>query len=236
MKTIKITRGLLVKVDNSDYPSMSRHPWFALPKPDGRVYAIGKNGGCKMVRMHRVIVGAASNQIVDHINGDSLDNRRCNLRVTDASGNARNRKPQGEIPYIGVNRSGRGYHAYVRPTPHGNKLYLGTYSTPEYAALAYDQSCRNYKIACARLNFPEVTDYSILLKTRLNGAQHARKTKDGFYGVAQVKSGRWKARLNETYIGAFPTAEEACTAYDSEARRRFGDLAIVNNDLHKKKG
>ena len=48
--------------------------------PDGRA-----------VYLHRLIVGCPTDKVVDHLNGNPLDNRRANIRVTDKAGNGRNR-------------------------------------------------------------------------------------------------------------------------------------------------
>jgi hypothetical protein len=46
----------------------------------------------KNVYLHRLIAGAKPGQIVDHINRDTYDNRRCNLRFVTRSENALNNK------------------------------------------------------------------------------------------------------------------------------------------------
>ena len=46
------------------------------------------DGSFKKVYLHRLLVGAKPNDIVDHINGNPLDNRKCNLRIVDASTNS----------------------------------------------------------------------------------------------------------------------------------------------------
>lgn len=47
--------------------------------------------------MHRVIMEPAKGMVVDHINGNGLDNRRCNLRITTVKENARRQKEQAGI-------------------------------------------------------------------------------------------------------------------------------------------
>lgn len=54
-------------------------------KPDGR-------GGVIHAWLHRLIMNPAKGYVVDHINGDAMDNRRENLRVVTRAENAQNRK------------------------------------------------------------------------------------------------------------------------------------------------
>ncbi len=148
-------------VDACDLGSLLKFNWHALVKPDGRVYAITTRGG-RTQRMHRVILTATKGQIVDHINGDSLDNRRKNLRVVSHSGNSRNRRPRGKSGFLGVSRSSaktvETWRAYLG-LGDGVKEYLGTFWRQEDAALAYDRALRIRAVEGANLNFPDVTAY-----------------------------------------------------------------------------
>lgn len=56
-----------------------------------RAYRPIPGGPSRVVFLHREVTGAKSDEIVDHINGNSLDNRRCNLRILDRCGNMQNR-------------------------------------------------------------------------------------------------------------------------------------------------
>ena len=83
--------------------------------------------------------GEFSEKILDHINGDRLDNRFCNLRETDASGNAHNRQGAsrnkfGGLP-LGVYPQGSRFFSIL--TVNGEKFRLGTFDTPEQAYEAY---------------------------------------------------------------------------------------------------
>ena len=86
-------------------------------------WRINHNGYCdtsikgRKVLMHRLIMNCISNKIVDHINGNKLDNRRENLRITDAVGNSQNKRKNiiGTSNYLGVslNRQSGKYVSYI---------------------------------------------------------------------------------------------------------------------------
>ena len=84
-------------VDDEHYEELSKYKWKA--KPNGgcnNFYAVrnvkNKDGVCSLLRMHRVVLGYEGNLDVDHINKNSLDNRRDNLRVVSQSINLQNMK------------------------------------------------------------------------------------------------------------------------------------------------
>jgi hypothetical protein len=110
----------------------------------------------RMEFLHRVIMAPPEGMLVDHINHDILDNRRCNLRVTTNAGNTINRRaPLGVCGYRGVTHA-RSEGQFVAQISVGNRLrYLGQFSTKEDAARAYDAAAREFYGALARLNFPE---------------------------------------------------------------------------------
>lgn len=91
MKKIPLTRGLFAIVDDEDYEKV-----IALGKWQAQInisvnsyYAIHSvwNGN---IRMHRFIMNTPSNMVCDHINGNTLDNRKSNLRNCTQAENKRN--------------------------------------------------------------------------------------------------------------------------------------------------
>ena len=77
-------------------------------------------------------------KMLDHINGDSLDNRVENLRPATHSQNTANSrvKSHSKSGIKGVSKQGRGYYAKIQV--RGKSFYLGTYETPELAKECYD--------------------------------------------------------------------------------------------------
>ena len=95
---------------------------------------------------------------VDHINNDSLDNRRANLRLATAVQNACNRKKissETSSKHIGIyfeKRTGR-WTAKIRA--NGKRLWLGRFTSEIDAAKAYDAAAQKYHGEFAQLNFPK---------------------------------------------------------------------------------
>jgi hypothetical protein len=90
--------------------------------------------------MHRAILGGGKEMVADHINGDTLDNRRCNIRLCNVGQNCHNRKWNVRSGYKGVFANGKRWKAVIGF--EGTKYYLGTYDTPLEAAHAYDEGAK----------------------------------------------------------------------------------------------
>jgi hypothetical protein len=106
------------------------------------------------MRLHRYLTEAPDGAVVDHINGDPSDNRRCNLRITTQSGNMCNSRLRSDSTtgYKGVSMDKRDgmYRAYIYYK--GKQIALGYYDNPEEAAAAYDKAAVFYFGEYARTN------------------------------------------------------------------------------------
>jgi hypothetical protein len=93
----------------------------------------------RTILFHREILSSIS-ESVDHINGDSLDNRKINLRNCSSKENhlSRKAKKNSSSRFVGVSRhsDGRGWNAYV--TRYGIRHYVGYFSSEEEAAKSRD--------------------------------------------------------------------------------------------------
>lgn len=110
------------------------------------------------IYMHRMILNAKKGDMIDHKNGNTFDNQRANLRFCTRRQNMANRgKEKGnDSLYKGIVRLKNKiptWAAYTRK--EGKTHYLGSFRTPESAALAYDKRVKELYGEFARVNFPE---------------------------------------------------------------------------------
>lgn len=156
---IPLTGGLVAIVDAEDAARiLGMGAWQA--KRSGQTYYARKNiwraGRYMTITMHAVILDVP---LVDHVNGNGLDNRRSNLRPANFAENARNRPRRSDNTsgYKGVswNRRNGKWQAYIGADRR--QISLGHHATAEDAARAYDAAARELHGVFARLNFPEGT-------------------------------------------------------------------------------
>lgn len=165
MKKIPLTQGKFALVDDEDYARIAGYKWFA-HRRSGNFYAarqasIGEKKQI-MIHMHQEVLQLYdATRVCDHINGDGLDNRRCNLRVATKSENSRNRKKRRGCSsrFKGVfwRERNKKWEAQVGLTNGERKtcLFLGSFSSEEDAARVYDAYAREIYGKFARTNFAE---------------------------------------------------------------------------------
>lgn len=130
MDTISVSPGVLVTVDPDDYNRLSGMDWCLCG-----AYA-GRRVFDEIWYMHWYIVGRPpKGKMVDHINGNKLDNRKENLRIVTASDNALNTKRHKERTGVSVDRTHGTFKAYL-DRPGLLRRNLGTFKTREEAEAA----------------------------------------------------------------------------------------------------
>jgi len=164
MKKIPLTRGRYAIVDDEDYGWLSRWNWY-LVAGEGMVgyahYRPKKPG--PYYYMHRLIAklmfDIPEGYEVDHINGNSLDNRRSNIRIVTHRQNMLNVKKRKDTTskYQGVSwvSGKRKKHWYAYCFEHGHQVCIGYFHTEIEAAKARDETVKTIYGKHAHLNFPE---------------------------------------------------------------------------------
>lgn len=173
--------------------------------------------------LHREIMKAPKGLVVDHINGNGLDNRKVNLRICTQGQNARNRRKRSDVSgsiYKGVREKCGNFECSVA------RKYVGTYATEVEAAHAYNIGAISQYGEFARLNvLPESYDEG----TSPSPIPQTSK----YRGVAFHKRIKlWQACLNydkkRYYLGYFEKQSDAAKAYNEKATELLGDRAKLN--------
>lgn len=136
-------QGLFAKVSDEDYEKVSKYKWsghldnYSRKRKDGiktiyvRTY-LWENSIETMVYLHHLIAGKERGLVVDHINRDTLDNKRSNLRVVSQRINNLNRIPRilsGGLGAVKV-KSGK-WRSQLKV--NDKQTYLGLFNTKEEA-------------------------------------------------------------------------------------------------------
>ena len=163
-KQIQIAKGKFAIVDDEDYESLIKHKWSLSIGTNRTYYAHRRkkskeiiNGESHMISMHCSILKAPYGFQIDHINGNGLDNRKCNLRIASRSENQRNsqKRIDNTSGYKGVylDKGARHKRWKAQICVNSKRINLGRYHFPEQAAQAYDDAARKYFGDFARTNF-----------------------------------------------------------------------------------
>jgi hypothetical protein len=187
-RRIYLGEGDFTIVDQEDYGQIGKFKWSVVGT--GRnLYAIRnvKVGPklTKIRRLHREIMDAPKGLLIDHRNGDGLDNRRDNLRLATHSQNQCNKRKTGSKTssrFRGVYFDKRRvqWQGYIRY--NGKRMYLGCFKSEIEAGKAYDRAAREYHKEFARLNFPESAD------RRRRTENGRRKTEGRHVGLPQQEN------------------------------------------------
>jgi hypothetical protein len=162
MKIINLTQGFITWVDDEEYEKLIQFKWFAHDGGSGNMYAqcnipnYSSHTRQTTIKMHRYILGLTDPKIYsDHIDGNSLNNQKYNLRQCTSSQNQGNRKGgncNNTSGYKGVyyHTRNRMWVASIRVNP--NRIYLGSFTTAKDAAIAYNAAAIRYFGEFAALN------------------------------------------------------------------------------------
>lgn len=152
-KVVPLTKGRYAIVDEEDFEEVMKYNW----NYSHYGYAVRKapSKGAP-TRMHRFILGVNDPKtIVDHINHDTTDNRRCNLRLCSNKQNLANQKKWAKktsSKYKGVSwsKNYKKWHAYIKKDQH--RMTIGYFDLEDDAGLAYNKWAKELFGEFARLN------------------------------------------------------------------------------------
>jgi hypothetical protein len=149
MKVIKLTKDKITLVDDEDYEELSKYKWHAVRKYGNKYYAV-RTYNKRPIQMHRVIMKTPLNLVVDHLDGNPLNNQKSNLRNCTASDNAQNIRNRDGYQGVHWCSTHHKYLCYI--SIKGKSIHLGYFITEEAAALAYNEAALKYYGSQAKLN------------------------------------------------------------------------------------
>lgn len=161
MSKIKLTRGFFSLIDSEDLEKVSNHSWCIHKNgKQGKVYAAARINK-SLFLLHRFILGINNKKIqIDHINGDTLDNRKLNLRICFQKENLRNSNKHldSKNKYKGVfyNKRNKNWRSVI--CKDYKRYEIGSFKTQKEAAKAYDKKAIELFGKFAKLNFGVISE------------------------------------------------------------------------------
>jgi hypothetical protein len=165
MKQIQLTQGQVALVDDEDYECVNQYKWLALFQrrysgggryQAARVYKPLGTRHNKTLTLHAFLIGDKPPLVIDHINGDPLDNRRVNLRHVTRSANSSNAllvcRKHNKSGYRGVSWQKANTKWRVGIKVNNTSIHLGYFTDKREAAKAYNAAAIKYHGEFATLN------------------------------------------------------------------------------------
>lgn len=138
---LSISKGMTTLIDHEDYLRLAAAKllkWNA--QKVGKRYYASRNTKDQKLYLHRWVMNAPTGMVIDHIDGDSLNNMKANLRLCHHRDNARNQRNQEnrQSVFKGVTKQ-RNSPSWISQIEFGGEhVRLGSFGTAEDAAKAYD--------------------------------------------------------------------------------------------------
>jgi len=136
MIKLLLTNNMFAFIDKEDFEKIALYKW-TFTKANKHYGRVKSNTG---LFLHRLIMNAPQNLEVDHINGDTLDNRKSNLRLVSRKHNQKNmtlsRRSKSGYKGVSWHKKAKKWQAHLMSD--GIRIYLGLYLFKEDAAKAYN--------------------------------------------------------------------------------------------------
>lgn len=158
---IPLTKGKFALVSECDYKHLKSMKWYVLVRKNDGYCSVKRAFNGKIIKMANYLLNPPKGYIVDHINGDPLDNRRENLRIATNKQNCLNKRKYIKknltsiykgVSYrtLGRQKNKRWWAGIIKDK---KRYSLGYYATEIEAAKAYDLKAIELHGEYARLNF-----------------------------------------------------------------------------------
>jgi hypothetical protein len=151
---VKLTRGKVAVVDDEDFETLSKHSWCAMRNYyGGWLAARGEKG--KTIYMHRQLLNCPPNLQVDHIDHDTLNNTKSNLRIVTIQQNCLNRgiRSDNRTGFKGVSLVKSSGKYTARIVINGSRICVGYFDSAEEAHKAYVEYSKQYHGEYSRYAF-----------------------------------------------------------------------------------
>ena len=200
------------KIDNKLYDTLKESRYNL----SNTGYAISTKGKL----LHRLITDANKNEIVDHINGDKLDNRKENLRIVSRSCNSHNKLKKDNLTsnFIGVSFR-KDKNTWRCSISYNYKLEQISFEKEEHAAYWYDQLALKYYGDNAKINNIEKPPDFV---------EPIYENKDLPIGVTKNRN-KYIARIGGKYLGQFDTIDEAKQKYENSKEKSKIETKVMRN-------
>lgn len=124
--------------DSKHVDKVKKYKWYLRTHKNNSLKYVMGTINSKKIFLHRFILNTPSNKVVDHINGNTLDNRESNTRICTQANNSKNRiykTSKGKVPGI-YQQYGENGNYSVRITVNYKSIHVGTFKTYEEAVKA----------------------------------------------------------------------------------------------------
>lgn len=224
VKEIPLTQGQFALVDDEDFEWLNQLSWQAAWNPSSKGYyaqhtqhlRIDGKRSTKSIGMHRLILNAPKNKVVDHINHNTLDNRKENLRIVSFRQNRQNLKINTTSKYSGVCWDKKLKKWFARIAIAGMMKPIGYFPKEQSAAKAYEMAQRLYCNENLVCKIKQVSSYST--SPKFTPIWELRKKSSKYKGVCWHKHHKkWTAKIQingkRKHLGYFEDEREAAQEY-----------------------
>jgi hypothetical protein len=207
MKRIPLTQGKFAIVDDEDYDWLMTWKWCVHHPTKNTFYAV--SSWCSpQISMHRLLMRYPNNGLlVDHLNGDGLDNRKHNLRVCTHRENLQNMHTKRASKFPGVSFNKKRGKWTARITRQERQIHLGYFEHELLAAAFYHNAWMSIK------HNKEIVVRRPSFTSKHKGVCFEKRSKRWCAYYTPIKGSR-------KWVGSFKTEQEAIDALHKERIRK----------------